>query len=164
MVYFYGGAFCPMTLAHLNIIDGIVNDMNEKDLLIIGITDHDYKKFQYSFKLRKEIVEKNLVKYAGKKIKLVKQTERTWKFLHNLGYSEYTLVVGEDEYNDLKAGKWHYSNEILNTYRIKVIPRGDKISATAAREIINRDINDIKLLEYISEITLKILKNEYSKY
>lgn len=157
--YFYGGAFNPMTLSHLNIIKNILSEMNNDDLLLIGITDHNYKKIEYSYELREKILTKNLLTYCNfpeKRIKLIKQDKRTWEFLNSLWYKKYTLVIGQDEYEDLINKKWHYSDEILNTFKLKVIPRTDGISSTKVRELLkNKNFQIIK--NYISEETYKLL-------
>ena len=93
----------------------------------------------------------------GGRYKVIKQTERTWKFLQEKLKltNNVTIVVGEDEWNDLKAGKWHYSNELLNTYNFKVIPRTNNISSSKVREIIK---NFNELTNYITKETYEILK------
>lgn len=158
-IYFYGGAFNPLTNSHMKIIKSILNEMNIEDLLIIGITDHDYKTFQYDYKLRENILKNNCLQYClypNKRIKLIKQDKRTWQFLNELGYNNYVLVIGEDEYIDLKDGKWHNSENILNTFEIKVIPRNDGISSSKVRELLNNN-NFEEAKKYISEITANIL-------
>jgi nicotinic acid mononucleotide adenylyltransferase len=47
--YFYGGAFNPMTISHMKIIQSVLSEMDKDDLLIVGITDHDYKSFQFNY-------------------------------------------------------------------------------------------------------------------
>jgi len=163
--YFYGGAFNPLTNSHMKIIIDILSEMQEDDLLVIGITDHDYKTFQYDYNLRNLILKKNCLEYClypNKKIKLIKQDKRTWKFLNELGYNNYILVIGEDEYQDLINNKWHFSNEILNNFKIKVIERNDGVSSTIVRKLLN-DNNFEEVKKYISDITLNILINEKSK-
>ena len=70
-----------------------------------------------------------------------------------------TIVVGEDEYKDLKNGYWHNSEDLLKTYQFKVIPRTNDISASAARDIINTNINDPDILKYITPTTLEYIKS-----
>ena len=156
MIYFYGGAFNPMTLSHLEIIKFIINKLNINDKLIIGITSHDYKIYEFDFKLRKRILKENLKQYTN--IEIIKQDQRTWKFFHTLPYKDITMVIGEDEWKDLKAGKWHYSNEILNTYKIITIPRVNDISATKVRELLKNNASKDELLKYITEETYKIIR------
>ena len=161
-IYFYGGAFNPMTKAHLEIIKNILNNMKDEDSFILAITDHDYKTYSYDYNTRLKIVLENFKNIGfdytlGGRYKVIKQTERTWKFLQEKLKltNNVTIVVGEDEWNDLKAGKWHYSNELLNTYNFKVIPRTNNISSSKVREIIK---NFNELTNYITKETYDILK------
>ena len=156
MIYFYGGAFNPMTRSHLKIIKYIVN-LLEDGKLVIGITSHDYKTYEFDYELRKRIVEDNIKEFSDK-IEIVKQDQRTWKFFQTLPYKQITMVIGEDEWKDLKAGKWHYSNDILNTYNILTIPRTDDVSSSKVRELLKENAGKNELLKYITEITYNILK------
>ena len=157
--YFYGGAFNPMTKSHLKIIQTILEKMSNDDLLIIGITDHDYKQFKYDYSLREKIVQKNCLSYCNhtyKRIKLVKQNKRTWKFLNELGYNNYVLVIGEDEYKDLKDGKWYYSDLILENFEIFVIPRTDGVSSSKVRELFENKMF-LTAMKYLTPTTIKLL-------
>ena len=163
MIYFYGGAFNPMTKAHLEIIKSILDNMKDEDTFILAITDHDYKSYSYDYNTRLKIVLENFKNIGfdytlGGRYKVIKQTERTWKFLQKKLKltNNVTIVVGEDEWNDLKADKWHYSKELLNTYNFKVIPRTNNISSTKVREII-KNFNELK--NYITKETYEILKS-----
>ena len=148
-----------MTLAHLEIINIILKQMNTDDLLYIGITEHDYKRFDYDYDLRKDVITKNLLSHSipEKHIKLVKQDKRTWNFLHERFNEQQqkniVLILGEDEYNDLLNNVWHYSSDILNTYQIKVIPRTNNISATKVRELIKQHADWNILKQYITKET-----------
>lgn len=172
MIYFYGGAFNPMTNAHLEIIKIILKDIKDNDTFILAITNHDYKSYTYDYNTRLKIVLENLKLIdfnftLGGKYQLVKQTKRTWKFLQeNLiipknHIKNITIVVGEDEWNDLNAGKWHYSKDLLNTYNFKVIPRTNNISSTKVRELLKNNASFNELQNYITKETYDILK-EYN--
>lgn len=162
MIYFYGGAFNPLTNTHLTIIKNIISILKTDDILVIGITDHNYKIFEFPYTTRFSILYENLIEFTtNKNIKIIKQDERTWKFLNKHFPNEnITLVLGEDEYIDLLNEKWHFSKDILNTYNIKVIPRTDGISATKVRELLKNNASNEELLKYVSNITLKIIKEE----
>lgn len=170
-IYFYGGAFNPLTIAHQKIIDSLVNELklnnctDNNDILHIGVTSHDYKNYMFDKDIRLQFVKAYMdSKYLDKfgwEVSL--QDDRTWKYLHKIYTDEaqknITLVMGEDEYNDLIAEKWNYSKEILNTYNIKVIPRTDNVSSTKVRELIdNKQVDEIQ--NYISEDTKNILKQK----
>ena len=92
------------------------------------------------------------------KIEIIKQDQRTWKFFQTLPYKQITMVIGEDEWKDLKAGKWHYSNDILNTYNILTIPRTDDVSSSKVRELLKKNVDKNELLKYITKTTYNILK------
>ena len=172
MIYFYGGAFNPMTKAHFEIIENIVKNMKKDDEFILAITDHNYKTYTYDYYLRKRIVCKNLEKFGFKprfesnsRFKILRQNERTFNFLahctlmKNYIYrKDFVIVLGEDEWDDLNAGKWHYSKELLNTYNFKVIPRTDDISSTKVRELLKNNVGFDELQNYITRETYDILK------
>ena len=157
--YFYGGAFNPMTISHMKIIQSVLLEMDKDDLLIVGITDHDYKSFQFNYELREKIVFENCLKYCNypyKRVKIIKQDKRTWRFLNELGYKNYVLVVGEDEYIDLKDGKWHHSEDNLNSCEIKVIQRNDGVSASKVRELFKNKMF-LTAMKYLTPVTIKLL-------
>ena len=176
MNYFYGGAFNPMTKAHLFIIGEILKELKENEKLIIGITEHDYKSYEFDFNFRANIIIENLKKYYknywdSNKIHLIKQDKRTWKFLNQnilKVYSPITLILGEDEYNDLKSlNIWHYSQDILDTFPIKVFSRAEEtknISATKVRKLLEQNINSEELKDLITETTWTILKEQLNEY
>ncbi len=137
--YFFGLAASPFTKAHQRIIEDILAE-NEQNKVYVAITDHDYKSISMPWTLREKIVEANLIDYiAAGRVVILKQTERTYRFLSSLhDWMDY-VVVGQDEWNDLKAGKWHYSTELLNCWKWKVIPRAaDGISSSKVRELLDK--------------------------
>jgi len=137
--YFFGLAAAPFTRAHQRIIEDILAE-NEQNKVYVAITEHDYKTITLPWNLRERIVEANLVEQiAAGRVVILKQTERTYRFLSSLhDWMDY-VVVGEDEWNDLKAGKWHYSTELLNCWKWKVIPRAtDSISSSKVRELLDK--------------------------
>ena len=172
MIYFYGGAFNPMTKAHLEIIENIIKDMNNNDEFILAITDHDYKTYTYDYYFRKRIVCKNLERFGFKprfnvnsRFKILRQSERTFNFLSHctllknyIYRDDFIIIVGEDEWNDLNTGKWHYSKELLNTYKFKVIQRTNGISSTKVRELLKNNVGFDELQNYITRETYDILK------
>ena len=70
----------------------------------------------------------------------------------------FIIIVGEDEWNDLNTGKWHYSKELLNTYKFKVIQRTNGISSTKVRELLKNNVGFDELQNYITRETYDILK------
>ena len=163
-VYFYGGAFNPFTLAHQQIIDNIVKDMDDDDKLIIGVTTHDYKEYQYHHDKRYECVYRYMMNKYGMSIcwQVLFQIDRTWNFLNKFipeqDQDYITLIMGEDEYQDLQAGKWHHHEDILNTYKIKIIPRTNDISSTKVRALLNQNADFNELKQYISKEVYERIK------
>jgi nicotinic acid mononucleotide adenylyltransferase len=168
-IYFYGGAFNPLTITHQRIIDELVQELelngclDNNDILHIGVTYHDYKEYEFDkeirFKMVKSYMDSKYLDRYGWQVDF--QDCRTWNYLHKV-YSEeaqkfITIIMGEDEYKDLKAGKWHYSEDILNTYQIKVIPRNDGISSTKVRHLL-KEKNFEEAKKYLGETTIKILQ------
>lgn len=171
MIYFYGGAFNPLTKAHQQIIDDIINNKINinNDSLILGVTSHDYKEYDYNQSLRYDMVynymfnkyvplmEKNIfIKWQ-----VLHQYIRTYKFLEKLYPNQQKniiIVLGEDEWNDLNDKKWEYSDELLNEYKFEVIPRTNNISSTKVRELLSNNSDYNTLSEYISEEVYNMIK------
>lgn len=157
--YFFGLAAAPFTKAHQKIIQDIL-DEDQMNVVYVAITDHDYKEISMPWVLRRRIVEANLEEQVKQgRVKILKQTERTYKFLSSLhDWMDY-VVVGEDEWRDLKAGKWHYSAELLNGWRWKVVPRPeDSVSSTKVRELLKAGASYEKLKDFITEKTFSLLQ------
>ncbi len=169
---FYGGAFDPLTKSHEDIIKMLHGLFGRR--LVVGVTDHDYKKSWKPIEWRKGVVEQFCVDHfsypCGQNaweecdVEVVVQNDRTYKFLKahpklDIG----TIVIGKDELDDLVvAGKWHYSKELLDTYNFFVIPRTDGVSSSAVRNLIKEGKTDKEtLLQYISAQTyLQLFPNK----
>lgn len=137
MNYFYGLAANPFTKAHAYIIAKRLYSSVEPSNIYIGITDHDYKNIEMPFELRKSFVVDEFKPFIDEGIVTVlKQDQRTYKFLTSLDVKIDIIIIGEDEWADLKAGNWHYSDKILDTWKIEVEKRSDGISSTKVRELI----------------------------
>lgn len=165
MNYFYGLAANPFTIAHDRIILSKMFDSREPNKVYVGITEHDYKSIELPYDLRKSLVEHELTPFIESgAVVVLKQDQRTYKFLTSLDVKIDTIIIGEDEWEDLKAGKWHYSNEILNTWKIEVIERSDGISSTKVREMIKNGCSyeDIKhmISEDVFEAVVKFYKQQ----
>jgi nicotinic acid mononucleotide adenylyltransferase len=65
-------------------------------------------------------------------------------------------VIGEDEYIDLKDGKWHHSEDILNSFEIKVIQRNDGVSSSKVRELFKNKMF-LTAMKYLTPATIKLL-------
>jgi nicotinic acid mononucleotide adenylyltransferase len=133
------------------------------DRLILGITSHDYKSYEFDISLRKNIVESFMQVQYGDKSNwtIVNQDKRTWNFLHEIipdeNQSQIVLIIGEDEHQDMLTGKWHFAKDILDTYNIKVIPRTDGVSASKVRKFISENrFEEVKQL--VNNTTYNVLK------
>ena len=160
---FYGGAFDPMTRSHEDILKMLHGLFGGR--LVVGVTNHDYKQSWKPIEWRKDVVERFCFEHFSYRcgqsaweecdVDVVEQNDRTFKFLEahpNLGIG--TIVIGKDELDDLMAGKWHYSKELMDTYNFFIIPRKDGISSTMVRNLIKEGKTDKEtLLQYISAST-----------
>lgn len=134
MHYIFGSWFDPFTKAHEAILKTLQkNVITQKDKLIICVTANDEKQDRTPVEERYALVEKDL---KAKKIAhtLVVQPNRMYDFLHsklfdNVPYSDITVVIGEDEFVALIAGKWKYSETLMKNYHF-IVFRREKDSIT----------------------------------
>lgn len=155
--YFYGLAANPLTLSHESIVKRLLGEGGE---VVIGVTDHDYKKIDMPFSIRKQMVDEVFAEeIAEKRIEVVKQDKRTWAFLSDLPQKIDVIVMGEDEWRDLRAGKWRHAEELLRTYDFKVIPRADGVSSTEARKLLKADASYEEMKDLVSESVYKLAKS-----
>ena len=134
MHYIFGSWFDPFTKAHEAILKTLQkNVITQKDKLIICVTANDEKQDRTPVEERYALVEKDL---KAKKIAhtLVVQPNRMYDFLHsklfdNVPYSDITVVIGEDEFDALIAGKWKYSETLMKNYHF-IVFRREKDSIT----------------------------------
>lgn len=128
MHYIFGSWFDPFTKAHEAILKTLKkNVITQRDKLIICVTANDEKQDRTPVEERYALVEKDL---KAKKIAhtLVVQPNRMYDFLHsklfdNVPYSDITVVIGQDELDDLMAGKWKYSDTLMKNYHFIVFRR-----------------------------------------
>ena len=128
MHYIFGSWFDPFTKAHEAILKTLQkNVITQRDKLIICVTANDEKQDRTPVEERYALVEKDL---KAKKIAhtLVVQPNRMYDFLHsklfdNVPYSDITVVIGQDELDDLMAGKWKYSDTLMKNYHFIVFRR-----------------------------------------
>ena len=174
---YYGGAFDPITLSH----EAIIADLHDLfgDKLVVGVTEHDYKHSWKPLAWRKAVVENVCCEYhidipcpcevdgetyfeseTIETVKVVEQKERTYKFLSShpeLGIG--TIVMGKDEWDDLNAGKWHYSDRLLEEYKFLVVPRPKTniVSSTLVRRLIAEGADRETLRNYISDMVYRCI-------
>lgn len=134
MYYVFGSWFDPITRAHEAILKTLQKKvLTENDSLIICVTANDEKLNRTPVEERYALVEKDL---NAKKIPhtLLIQSNRMYDFLHseffeNVNSFDVTIVIGQDEFDALLAGKWKYSMSLLKNYRFVVFKR-EKDSVT----------------------------------
>jgi len=161
--YFFGLAANPFTKAHQRIIERILEE-DPLNKLYVAITDHAYKEvdLMLPFDLRQSIVEANLSDYIRDgRVVLMRQTKRTYEFLSETWDMMDYIVVGEDEWESLKAGEWMYSAELMHTYKFKVIARNDDVSSSEVRKLLKNGAAFDKLEHYITKKTYDLLISFY---
>ena len=161
--YFFGLAANPFTKAHHKVITDILKD-DPKGKVFIGLTDHDYKHIDMPWSARNEVLEaelKDLID-AGK-VEIYRQNKRSYEFLSNIWDHIDYVVVGQDEWDDLKAGKWHHSQELLDGWKWKVFPREDGVSSTKVRELLRKGADYDEMKDLISEQVYEMAKSYFNK-
>ena len=71
MIYYYGGSFDPITVAHIDILKTISKQLGEDDVLMIGVTNNDEKVRCAPISARMEMVQKivkDKVKFIRRKV------------------------------------------------------------------------------------------------
>ena len=134
MYYIFGSWFDPFTKAHEAILKTLQKKvLTKNDSLVICVTANDEKQNRTPVEERYALVEKDL---NAKKIPhtLVIQPNRMYDFLHgeffeNVNSFDVTIVIGQDEFDALLAGKWKYSMSLLKNYRF-IVFRREKDSVT----------------------------------
>ena len=134
MYYIFGSWFDPFTKAHEAILKTLQKKvLTKNDSLVICVTANDEKQNRTPVEERYALVEKDL---NAKKIPhtLVIQPNRMYDFLHgeffeNVNSFDVTIVIGQDEFDAMLAGKWKYSMSLLKNYRFIVFKR-EKDSVT----------------------------------
>lgn len=189
MKYIFGAAFDPITLGHIAIIKTIHKHLKENDEMYILVSNNDEKKYHTSLNERFDVVSMTLKSiFKTNKPCIIEQHKRTFTFLDenfNNQENDITIIVGEDEWNALLDGKWHYSNLLLKKYKFMVARRNgngklrdkdlynvsevkmydncDEISSTKVREIfyMNPETTYSDVKKYITKNTFKDIKENH---
>lgn len=193
MIYYYGGSFDPITNAHIEILKTISKQLGENDQLLIGVADNDEKNYKCPISSRIEMVQKIIsTKLKNIRYRVIHQEMRTYKFLQSYilqaGKTDFTICVGEDEWESLCAGKWVNWDLLLKQFEFIVFNRdtdnivmpknispnvtfmsaGDTsgISSSAVREILFRDpdchYDEVK--KHITHQTFRYIKENELYY
>lgn len=140
-VYVYGGAFDPFTKAHLKIVKLLAKLCNEGDSLDILVSNTDEKNYVTDINKRIDMVKTAIKQFETKNINVCEQKYRTYRFLKsNYVDKKVTIVIGTDEWNALRSGKWIDSDELLAEYSFLVFKRGDFAIIPC-----NVDVNTVQL-------------------
>ena len=183
MHYIFGSWFDPFTHAHEAIIKAVKKRMRAGDKLHILVTDNDEKTNRTPADIRMQMVR---VALASKNVDydIDIQTNRMYEYLwdnyRQVDPNEITVVIGDDEWKSLVAGKWLYSNRLLNTYRFLVFARDVSvaykqanctivdnsktkgISSSAVREIfrLNPECHYKDVQKYISKVVFNFIRHD----
>ena len=183
MHYIFGSWFDPFTHAHEAIIKAVKKRMRTGDKLHILVTDNDEKTNRTPAGVRMQMVR---VALASKNVDydIDIQTNRMYEYLwvnyRQVDPNEITVVIGDDEWKSLVAGKWLYSNRLLNTYRFLVFARDvpvaykqanctivdnsktKGISSSAVREIfrLNPECHYKDVQKYISKVVFNFIRHD----
>lgn len=183
MHYIFGSWFDPFTRAHEAIIKAVKKRMRADDKLHILVTDNDEKTNRTPASARKQMVK---VALASKNVNydIDIQTNRMYEYLwvnyRQVDPNEITIVIGDDEWKSLVAGKWLYSNRLLNTYKFLVFARDtaidykqanctivdnlntEGISSSVVREIfrVNPECHYKDVQKYISKVVFNFIRHD----
>ena len=125
MKYLIGGAFDPITHAHEAIIKAVSKKVRKGDELYVIVSNTDEKNYKTPVNERVAMVEVAM-KARNLNPTILIQNNRTYEFITSKFGTEdkdITIVVGEDEWNSLLAGKWKFSDRLLKNYKFIVCPR-----------------------------------------
>ena len=158
----YGGAFDPITVVHEQIMRGVeAATLNATGLkYILAVTQDDEKNYSETYDNRVTLVENTVTRLGSRddakcKWTVVQQNCRMQEFINtyicdHFNYNHITLVLGEDEWDDLQAGKWVGSEWILNNCEFIVFARPeDTCSSTKIRKAMR--FNPLYAFETMSD-------------
>lgn len=130
MIYIYGGAFDPVTKAHLEIVKMLNKHLADNDRIIVSVTNNNEKNYTLPYEARVELLRytlRQIIKLDQPLPEIVEQRSRMYVFLKTTfkkaDIDNITIIVGEDEWKDLVEGKWAHSEELLKEFKFKVINR-----------------------------------------
>lgn len=148
MKFVYGGAFDPITRAHLEIIKTIQKVRKENDEFFVLISNNDEKEYKTSLDDRFSVVKATFLDvFKDKAPAIIEQDKRTFMFLKEhfaQQDEEITIVVGQDEWHALLEGKWVHHKELLKTYNFIVIAR-ESDEERKPHDIFIKDVTYLKI-------------------
>ena len=118
----YGGAFDPLTVGHEAIIEHL---LEQYETVHLYITNNDEKQYSASWKDRRQMV---FNRFHNDELTIFSQETRTYELLQTkYNPEDIELILGYDEIVELTEKKWKNSDELLNTYSIRVVPRDGRM-------------------------------------
>lgn len=176
----YGGSFNPPTLAHLKIVNKLLEEYNNANIIVLPVGNSYNKPELIDFKHRfnmLEIMFKNENRVLISKLEEVKAFDGTLKSLEELSkiYQNLVLVIGSDNINEFD--KWINYQKLLKKYPLIIMQRNndnvkelmmdyeryavkyevvefnEEISSTLIRKNIfeNKNLLDEKIYQYIKD-------------
>lgn len=121
MIYYYGGAFDPPTMAHIKIAQAVKEMCKNGDKLIVGVSSNNEKNYIASAFDRYDMAK---IAFEDIADSIVEQRERMYNFLKCFK-EDVTIVLGYDEWKDLTSenSRWEYPKALIGEYRFVVFMR-----------------------------------------
>lgn len=157
---FFGGSFNPPTVAHFEIVNSAIKEMNLDKIIVIPMGDKYEKKDLISFNHRYNML--NLLFENNKNVEISNmqnnQKKRTYAIdtfkKINLEYknSQNFFIMGLDNFSNIS--NWKDSEELLNYYNFIVFKRNNI-------EIVNSTKN-VKFLDVNRNISSSLVRDKIS--
>lgn len=162
----YGGAFNPLTKAHIDIVNLILKTYKNSKVIIVPV-GNDYNKSELiDFHDRYNMINlvfKNNKNVIVSKIEHENVFQGTIETLNKLSetYSNIHLLVGSD--NILYFDKWIKYEKLLSTYPLLIVNRDNVLinNVMSKYNYLNVKFNIIK---YNSEINSSLIRKNINKY
>lgn len=162
----YGGAFNPLTNAHIDIVNLILKTYNDSKVIIVPVGNDYNKKSLIDFNHRYNMI--NLVFKNNDRV-IVSKLEYENKFLGTLetlkklekDYKNLTLLVGSD--NILYFDKWINYEKLLKRYPLLIVNR-DNVLINQVMSKYNYLNVKFNIIKYNSEINSSLIREDLFKY
>lgn len=122
----YWGAFDPPTSAHYAIIEGALQNLKLKKLIVV-INNNSYKEYAYPLIERKRIIESKIQENGLENVEILDQDDSrkiNYSYLRQLTNDPLYAIAGYDAY--IRWQKYSSDSERHEYNTIIVVPRGDK--------------------------------------
>lgn len=162
----YGGAFNPLTVAHVLIVNKILETFKDANVIIVPV-GNDYKKAELiDFKYRYEMIKKE---FNNNSRVIVSDIENLNKFngtiqtldLLSKNYSNLMLLVGSD--NILSFDKWIEYEKLLNKYQLLIVNRNNIDVNHEMNKYQHLDVK-YKEIDFNSDVNSTLIRGDINKY